>query len=766
MMKYLSALIVVFWGQLSIAQFGVIPTPTETIERTGQILFESGEITVKKGMLGESELAFFESEFSIVGLELKESFDAPHIEFQLLDSISTEGYVLDIQDQIVISYSDVKGRFYAFMSLLQLIHHRKHTHYVKNLRISDAPAFQWRGLHLDVSRHFFTVDEVKRFIDLMALYKFNTFHWHLTDDQGWRIQIDQYPKLTEIGAYRDSTVNGHYTDSPRTYTKEMYGGFYTKDDIREVVNYASERQINIVPEIEMPGHSRAALAAYPELSCTGEQQGVPGLWGIFDDIYCTKESSIDFMQNVLDEVLELFPSEYIHIGGDEAPKTRWNECSECKKVMYENGVHDAHELQSYFIGRMDKYLTKKGRKLIGWDEILEGGLSPNATVMSWRGEKGGIEAAKQGHYVVMSPTTYCYFDYYQSSHEIEPLAIGGFLPLEKVYEYSPVPKGLTQGEAKYVLGGQANVWTEYIPTFDQVEYMTYPRALALMQGLWCENKPSYEEFLKEYLEHQEEYLEKHGVNVAKSIHLPELKLRRGENGLELTWESNDSNEEFDYQWEEKCVSNGPGSGALVVNTIIPGVKLKSGDSLVLSLKGNHCQKTYSIQLDNLENDLEYTFHGSDCLGAEIEMLTSPHPKYNHNGSLNLVDGILGDEDRWKGDQWLGFREEKIEFIVDLGEEKEIEKIAIGFLNQNGSWIYLPMNYEVYVSNDKEDWRVQPQAGNIPLLDMKVTRVTSKHDCTARYVKFVVTPLAEIPVGNGGAGSTPWTFIDEIQINTK
>jgi hexosaminidase len=306
-------------------------------------------------------------------------------------------------------------------------------------------------LHLDVSRHFFSVDEVKRFIDLMALYKFNTFHWHLTDDQGWRIEIKKYPKLTEIGAFRDSTVIGHYSDRPRKYDVTQYGGYYTQDEVREVVAYAKDRFITVVPEIELPGHSRAALAAYPELSCTGMEQGVEGLWGIFDDIYCSKQETIDFMKDVLDEVVDLFPSEYIHIGGDEAPKTRWKSCPNCQKVIAENGLKDEHELQSYFIGQMDEFLTSKGKKLIGWDEILEGGLSPNAAVMSWRGLKGGIEAARQKHEVVMTPTTYCYFDYYQSGHPSEPVAIGGFLPLEKVYQFEPVPKELSEEEARFII---------------------------------------------------------------------------------------------------------------------------------------------------------------------------------------------------------------------------------------------------------------------------------------------------------------------------
>ena len=466
----------------SFGQHGIIPAPSEIQERTGQIFFEDKQITIQAGVLESETIEFLKSEFKIIGLELSETKDAD-IVFIPLSNLPPEAYNLDIDEKITLTASSASGKFYGLMTLLQWIGERKHVIYAQKVRMVDAPAFEWRGLHLDVSRHFFTIDEVKRFIDLMVLYKFNTFHWHLTDDQGWRVEIDKYPRLTSVGAFRDSTVIGHYSDSPRKYEQQKYGGFYTKDQIKEVVAYAKARSVDIVPEIEMPGHSRAALAAYPELSCTGEKQGVPGLWGVFDDIYCSKESSIKFMQDVLDEVLQLFPYKYIHIGGDEAPKARWDECSECAKVMVNNGLHDTHELQSYFIGRMDDYLTKKGRILIGWDEILEGGLSPNAAVMSWRGEQGGIEAAKQGHQVVMSPTSYCYFDYYQSSHHSEPLAIGGFLPLEKVYEYSPIPSELSAEEAKFVLGGQANVWTEYIPTFDHVEYMVYPRALALIQSL-------------------------------------------------------------------------------------------------------------------------------------------------------------------------------------------------------------------------------------------------------------------------------------------
>jgi hexosaminidase len=358
--------------------------------------------------------------------------------------------------------------------------------------VKDFPNFQWRGLHLDVSRHFFTVEEIKRFIDLMSYYKFNTFHWHLTDDQGWRIEIKKYPKLTEIGAWRDSTVDNHYTTVPRTYTKARYGGFYTQEQIKDVVAYAEAKYVTIVPEIEMPGHARAALAAYPEYSCTGKAQGVEGLWGIFDDIFCSKPASIQFLKDILDEVIPLFPGQYIHIGGDEAPKTRWHNCPKCQDIMKENHLKDEHELQSYFIRQMDAYVTAKGKKIIGWDEILEGGLSPNAAVMSWRGFDGGLEAAKQGHYVVMTPGSHCYFDHYQGKGKDEPLAIGGYTSLEKVFTFNPIPPDLGPEVSSYILGGQANIWTEYIPAFSKVEYMAYPRAIALSQALWCQEKPKFE----------------------------------------------------------------------------------------------------------------------------------------------------------------------------------------------------------------------------------------------------------------------------------
>ena len=501
----------------------IIPKPVVYRNMTGnfdiidkQLIIKSTNLPLEIGSYLKSQL---ESTFSI-----KATLDdqVGNINFRKIRNVPKDSYSIDVKDDITITYSSDESCFYAVNSLLQLIEKNETNLFIRNCFINDYPRFEWRGMHLDVSRHFFTIEELKRYIDLMALYKFNTLHWHLTDDQGWRIEIKKFPKLTEIGAYRDSTIIGHYNDLPRIYEKKRVGGFYTQDQIIDIVNYASKKYISVVPEIEMPGHSRAALAAYPEYSCTGKQQPVPGLWGIFEDIYCSKPETIDFLQKILDEVIPLFPSSYIHIGGDEAPKSRWLECSRCYKTMEDHGLKDVHELQSYFIKQMDIYLTSKGKKLIGWDEILDGGISPNATIMSWQGEKGGIEAVKQKHNVVMTPINECYFDHYQSNNPNEPLAIGGYLPIENVYNYNPIPKELNAEEASYILGSQANVWTEYISTMNQLEYMVFPRALAMSQVLWCrEQKPDFEDFKSTIINFQFPFLDRYKVNYSKAILTPD-----------------------------------------------------------------------------------------------------------------------------------------------------------------------------------------------------------------------------------------------------
>ena len=486
----------------------IIPKPSTVDPQKGAFLLGDG-VSFKK----DEE---FSNEMNMLFMYLKNDYEYDlasgeegTIRFGIDDSIQNkEGYILKVTPEgILLTGGSGQGVFYGLQTLRQLIIRNEDGELlVPSVEITDSPAFNYRGMHLDVARHFFDVEDVKTYLDMLALHKINTFHWHLTEDQGWRIEIKQYPELTNTGAYRNGTIIGHYPGEGND--NERYGGFYTQEEVKEVVDYAAKRHITVIPEIEMPGHSQAAIASYPFLSCFPEEEtvvpnnmmseggkelqanGTPKIvqesWGVYDDVYCAgKDSTFTFLENVLDEVIPLFPSEYIHIGGDECPKKNWERCPECQKRMKAEGLADEHELQSYFVQRMEKYISSKGKKIIGWDEILEGGLAPNATVMSWRGEAGGIEAARQNHDVIMTPNTYLYFDYYQAENkEEEPLAIGGFLPVKKVYSYKPVPGELPKDQTDFILGPQANLWTEYIKTFDKVQYMTLPRMAAVAETGW------------------------------------------------------------------------------------------------------------------------------------------------------------------------------------------------------------------------------------------------------------------------------------------
>lgn len=424
-----------------------------------------------------------------------------------------DGYIMRYsREGVVITGGSESGLHYGAMTMLQLLQQNGGS-ILYPFTIVDEPRFAWRGMHLDVSRHFFSVEEIKRYLDLLAMYKMNVFHWHLTDDQGWRIEIKKYPLLTQVGGYRNETLIGRPSKKMK-FDGKPHGGFYTQAQVRDIVTYAAERHILVVPEIEMPGHSRAALAAYPQYACTDGPFKTATSWGVFEDVYCAgKDETFNFLTDVLDEVMALFPSQFVHIGGDECPKTRWKACASCQKRMQTAGLKDEHELQSYFIKRIEKHVNSRGKIIIGWDEILEGGLAPNAAVMSWRGTEGGIAAAKAGHYVVMSPGKPCYFDHYQTKNiKKEPLAIGGFNPLDSVYAYEPLPAGLTPTQAGYILGAQGNVWTEYMPTFDHVTYMALPRMAALAEVLWTypANK-DFEDFKKRLAVHNA-YLDARGYN--------------------------------------------------------------------------------------------------------------------------------------------------------------------------------------------------------------------------------------------------------------
>jgi len=447
----------------------------------------------------------------------------------LPDTLGKEGYELTITPhQITAKATTAQGVFYALQSIYQLLPLSAEAKVaIPAMTITDKPRFGWRGMMLDVCRHYYPVDFVKKFIDYLAMYKMNSFHWHLTDDQGWRIEIKKYPKLTQVAAWRNETMIGKYGKGAPLYDHLRYGGFYTQAQIREIVAYAKARYINIVPEIEMPGHALAALTAYPELSCTGGPFEVGQKWGVFDDVYCAgNEKTFQFVEDVLTEAADLFPSPIIHIGGDECPKTRWKICPKCQARIKAEGLANEHELQSYFIKRIEKFLLTKNKSIIGWDEILEGGLAPNASVMSWRGIDGGIAAAKQKHNVVMSPNSHLYFDHYQGMPDLEPDAIGGFLPMQKVYSYEPVPASLSADEAKYIKGVQANLWTEYINTEQKVEYMLFPRLAALAEVTWtAPARKNWDDFVLRMPAEYKRY-EAKGINYSRSAFdvMPEAKI--------------------------------------------------------------------------------------------------------------------------------------------------------------------------------------------------------------------------------------------------
>ena len=518
-------------GKIAKGDYGIIPLPQEVSMVNGSsfvltpstsIIYPEGNDLLKQA--GEF-LASYIKEATGYAPKVGTDKSSKPIHLSVDKSISNpEGYRLTVTPEgIEIAGASEAGVFYGVQTLRKSIPAVAEGMNIElpAVTINDYPRFAYRGMHLDVSRHFFPADSIKKYIDILALHNMNTLHWHLTDDQGWRIEIKKYPELTKIGSQRKETVIGRNSGE---YDGKPYGGFYTQDEIRDVIAYAKERFVTIIPEIDLPGHQQAALAAYPDLGCTGGPYEVWTQWGISDDVICAgNDKAMQFLEDVLSEVIDLFPSEYIHIGGDECPKVRWKTCPKCQARIKAEGIkgdqkHSAEEyLQSYVISRMEKFVESKGRHIIGWDEILEGGLAPNATVMSWRGVDGGIEAAKQHHNVIMTPNTYLYFDYYQSTDtENEPLAIGGYLPLERVYSLEPTA-GIPDEYKKYVIGVQANLWTEYIPTFSQVEYMVMPRMAALAEVQWTDpSKKEYQSFLPRLVRMTKLY-DRLGYNYAKNI---------------------------------------------------------------------------------------------------------------------------------------------------------------------------------------------------------------------------------------------------------
>jgi hexosaminidase len=669
-----------------------------------------------------------------------------------------EGYKLSVKsDKIEISAKQPKGLFYGVQTLRQLLPpdvEGKNTapsagFAVPAVEIEDAPRFKYRGMHLDTSRHFFPAPFVKKFIDTIAMYKMNTFHWHLTDDQGWRIEIKKYPKLTEVGGWRKETAIGHDREQPHKFDGQRYGGFYTQAEIRDIVAYASQRHITILPEIEMPGHSQAALAAYPELGCTKGPFEVGTKWGIYQDIYCPSEKTFSFMQDVLTEVIALFPSSYIHIGGDEVKKARWKESQAVQDLIKREHLKDEEEVQSYFIRRIAKFLKQKGRHLVGWDEILEGGLAPDATVMSWRGFNGGIEAAKQGHDVIMTPEDFVYFDHYQDSDTAkEPLAIGGYTPVEKVYEFEPVLDSFTPEQAAHVVGAQGNVWSEYIPSTAQVEYMTFPRAIALAEVLWtAKSARNWDDFADRLSPHFKR-LELLDVKTARHFFKVKQKFELNAQGLPAVTLRTNARDPVHFTLDgtdptpEAPLFQSP----IVIDRTATVKAVAARDGKALS---SPIAVTYHVDFAT-GKPVKYAFPFSDKYAAAREFALTNSQK----GSTNFGDG-----------QWLGFDGQDLDATLDLGKPTPAKRLELGFLRDVGVWVMLPGSVEFMVSNDGKDFRsVATVKNDVDDRDPKpvVKDFTATLDgSSVRFVRVRAKNYGKLPAWHPGAGNPAWLFTDEL-----
>jgi hexosaminidase len=680
------------------------------------------------------------------------------VEFVKAD-LPQDAYELTIdKDKISIRSGSYGGFLYGIESLIQLLPDEIEsntvntgiTWLVPKIEIKDQPRFQWRGLMLDLSRHFFGKEYIKKTIDRLAMHKMNVLHLHLVDDQGWRIEIKKYPKLTEVGAWRvdqeDQAWNARLITKPGE--KATYGGFLTQEDLKEIVAYAQSRNVEVVPEIEMPAHVMSAIAAYPELSCSGTSVGVPsgGVWPV-DEIYCAgKENTFEFLENVLLEVMEIFPSEYIHIGGDEATKTNWKKCPHCRARMRSEKLKNVEELQSYFIKRMEKFINAHGKRLIGWDEILEGGLAPEATVMSWRGVKGGLEAAEQGHDVVMTPGTHCYFDHYQGPQNEEPLAIGGYLPLNKVYQFDPVVDTMTPEEAKFVLGGQANLWSEYISTESHSEYMIFPRLAALAETVWSpkelRNWDDFSERIKKMM-HRYDLM---GINYAKSAYLVTAtsKVDLENKSVSISLQNEFPCSDIRYVLEDKDLNKDATkyTGPIEINrtTVIKASLFEENKPV-----GN-------IFTDTIR------FH--KAVAGKVNYLTPYSKNYKGSGESTLVNTLRGTRNFHDG-QWQAWIGKDMKVVIDLGKEEEVSRITVGSMESQGPGIYFPQKFEVYLSNDGKSFK---KAGELKRAYAKNNKSELKDFIIpvpkqkARYVKVITQNRKKAPNGSG-----VWTFVDEILV---
>ena len=686
---------------------------------------------------------------------------ASGIRFVTDESLPAEGYELNVDGEgIEVRASQFPGFLYALQSLEQLLPAAVYgtepapdaAWEVPCVKIADAPRFAYRGMHLDVARYFFSVDEVKRYIDVMAIHKLNTLHWHLTDDQGWRIEIKRYPELTAVGSIRKATV---VRKEWGTYDGTPYGGFYTQDEIRDVVKYAADRGVTVIPEIDLPGHMLAALTAYPELGCTGGPYEVWGRWGVADDVLCPgREKTFKFLEGVLTEVMELFPSEYIHIGGDECPKVRWEKCPRCQAKIRQLGLKDdgehtaEHYLQSYVTDRIGKFLAQHGRRIIGWDEILEGRAPSDAVVMSWRGSEGGIAAAKLGHDVIMTPNSHFYFDYYQSlDTDAEPFGIGGYIPMEQVYSYDPAFPELTPEQQKHILGVQANLWTEYVLSDEHLEYMLLPRLAALSEVQWClpETK-DWNRFIGSF--RMDKIYSQLGYEFAKHIFgvTASYAVDPEKGGVVMTLTT---------------------QGGAPIRYTLDGSDPTASSPLYKApvTIGESCTFKAAALREGMQTPV-YTrkFDFNKATGRRIALNAAPTLKYTYGGASLLVDGYRGGSVYSNG-AWIGFLNEPLDVTIDMQGAKPYSAVTVESLVEKGEWVFPPSAGGVYLSDDGREFTEaalmsvpQETAGSPD--GVKPFKVLFP-ETSARYLRVVARTVDPIPAWHGAAGQKAHMFVDEI-----
>ena len=752
-------------------EFTVVPYPNHVDIDCGLFNANGANINYDAAIDARSAalISSFAEQLSLVSdahNKLVEATEGNGFLFLLDESLPAEAYTLKIsRGKAVVKASGLNGFNYAIQTIKQMLPveiYGKTEAPGKEwtllcCEIKDEPRFGYRGMHLDESRHFFGMDAVKRYLDIMEIHKLNTLHWHLTDDQGWRVEIKKYPKLTEVGSIRKKTVIGHIFRS-KDYDTTPYGNgmWYTQDQIREIIEYAAAKGITIIPEIDLPGHMLAALAAYPELGCTGGPYDVWGDWGISDDVLCVgKEQTMQFLENVLSEICDLFPSEYIHIGGDECPKVRWEKCPRCQAKIRELGLkaneeyQPEHFLQGYVMSRMEKFINSKGKRIIGWDEILEGEVAPNATIMSWRGVAGGLQAVHLGHDAIMTPNTFYYLDYYQSlDKEKEPLAIGGYLPIEKCYSYEPFVEGMTDQEKAHVLGVQANLWTEYIATESHLQYMLLPRMAALSEVQWCqpENK-SWERFYNSADAFCSIY-DAMGYNYGK--HIFEVKA------------------EVKVNKEKGCVEVGlQAQGNTPIRYTLDGSEPEAASSLYTGPIEIRESCTLKAKSDKNDKVYEKTFTAHKAMGRPVVVLTETHPSYKFNCPDLLTDGITGKGPYNSGD-YAGWYNKPFEAVIDMGGQT-FSKVTLSTFVYKYDYIFNPLDLTIYTSENGEDFTELahtefPVEGKVDDGNGCQKFNITIPETSAEYLKVTANTIKALPEWHSGKGRPGFVFIDEVMVD--